>query len=291
VRPRASLNGTIKRYVYNGARVLEETDDSGNLQVRYTTASGSYYAPLLHFKLADGTVRYPLYDGVGTVRRLVDGSDTITDAYNVDAFGRQTSSSGTTPNPYRYGGAWGYMTDTPGSGLLQLGARYYWPEVARFIQQDPMGVRRNRYAYVGNRPVRYIDPAGLWEFGGEAYFGGGGGFWFGKDPCTGQWFIRYRAGLGFGWGGGLNPGAGLPGGGFPAQGAPGFGLSGGVSANVGTGIGPLGGSAGSGVGFKLGPTGVTGYKEGGFTPGFGLGAKWGASAGFDVGIVAITLPF
>jgi len=66
-----------------------------------------------------------------------------------------------TPNPYRFGGAWGYITDTPGSGLLQLGHRYYWPELGRFIQQDPIGDGVNWYAYAGNNPLTGIDPEGL----------------------------------------------------------------------------------------------------------------------------------
>jgi hypothetical protein len=37
------------------------------MQARYTTASGSYYAPLLHFTSSDGSVRYPDYDGVGAI--------------------------------------------------------------------------------------------------------------------------------------------------------------------------------------------------------------------------------
>ena len=56
------------------------------------------------------------------------------------------------------GGAWGYITDP--SGMLQLGARYYWPEVGRFISQDPIGEGGNWYAYVGSRPVVSIDPEG-----------------------------------------------------------------------------------------------------------------------------------
>ena len=49
--------------------------------------------------------------------------------------------------------------------MLQLGARYYWPELGRFVQQDPSGSGMNWYAYVGNNPVVYIDPEGLWGCG------------------------------------------------------------------------------------------------------------------------------
>ncbi len=66
-----------------------------------------------------------------------------------------------TPNPYRFGGASGYTTDTPGSGLLQLGHRFYWPEVGRFIQQDPAGEGINWYTYAENNPITGIDPEGL----------------------------------------------------------------------------------------------------------------------------------
>ena len=51
------------------------------------------------------------------------------------------------------------MTDS--SGLLQLGARFYWPEIGRFVQQDPIGDGMNWYAYAGNNPLVGIDPKGL----------------------------------------------------------------------------------------------------------------------------------
>ncbi len=42
-------------------------------------------------------------------------------------------------------------------------ARYYDPKIARFISQDPIGFWGgvNFYAYVGNNPVKWIDPLGL----------------------------------------------------------------------------------------------------------------------------------
>ena len=153
--------GCVRRYFYDGQRVLEETNDAGGIYARYIAEGSSYYDPLLLFARCSGEVRYPLYDGIGTTQRLVDQNGTVTDSYTLDAFGKPFSSTGTTRNPYRYGGAWDYFTDYLGSGLLQLGHRFYWPEVGRFIQQDPAGEGVNWYAYVDDNPVTGIDPEGL----------------------------------------------------------------------------------------------------------------------------------
>jgi RHS repeat-associated protein len=89
----------------------------------------------------------------------------VTDTYEMDTFGKPVSTTGSTPNPYRFGAAWGYITDP--SGFLQLGARYYWPEIGRFITQDPTGDGMNWYAYAGDNPLAGVDPTGLmtlpWE--------------------------------------------------------------------------------------------------------------------------------
>jgi len=167
LRYRARLAGTYWRYVYNGDRVLEETNDSGTVLARYTTESGSYYEPLLHMWRSSSVSRFPLYDNIGTARGLVDASGTVTDNYVLDTFGRYVSGSGTTVNPYKYGAAWGYITDP--SGMLQLGARFYWPEVGRFVQRDRAtempGPGSSSYVYVANGPVVAVDPNGykLWD--------------------------------------------------------------------------------------------------------------------------------
>jgi RHS repeat-associated protein len=100
-----------------------------------------------------------MYDLTGSVRGLLDAAGAVTDTYALEAFGVQRSSTGTTPNPYRFGGAWGYINGV--SGLQQLGARFYWPEIGRFIQQDPIGDGMNWYAYAGGNPVVFVDPKGL----------------------------------------------------------------------------------------------------------------------------------
>ena len=50
--------------------------------------------PWLHMPRSGTGHSYPLYDGVGTVRGLVDGSATITDTYHLDAWGQELASTG-----------------------------------------------------------------------------------------------------------------------------------------------------------------------------------------------------
>ena len=198
------LNGAPRRYFYNGERVLEELSDSGTMQARYTTENDSYYGQWLHLYRPTGSLsRFPMYDNIGSTRGLLDASGTATDWYELDTFGRQMFASGPTPNPYRFGGAWGYITDTPGSGLLQLGARLYWPEVGRFVQQGPAGEGANRYAYADGNPLTGRDPEGLAEIGFDAYLGVGMGFTAGYQRGRG-FFLKARAGFGVRLGGVLS---------------------------------------------------------------------------------------
>jgi RHS repeat-associated protein len=55
----------------------------------------------------------------------------------------------------------GYRYD-PETGLYYVHARYYNPNLGRFLQTDPIGLSggTNLYAYVGNDPLNMIDPTG-----------------------------------------------------------------------------------------------------------------------------------
>jgi len=48
-------------------------------------------------------------------------------------------------------------------------ARYYDPEIGRFVSEDPLGFAAgdvNFYAYVGNNPINNNDPSGQFVCGG-----------------------------------------------------------------------------------------------------------------------------
>jgi RHS repeat-associated protein len=82
----------------------------------------------------------------------------VTDSYTYEAFGNLMASTGTTPNPYRYVGSLGYYQT--GNDLVHLGARYYMPEVGRFLQRDLLPVAPP-YSYGYDNPLGWVDPQGL----------------------------------------------------------------------------------------------------------------------------------
>lgn len=59
----------------------------------------------------------------------------------------------------------GHVQDAP-QNLIYMEARYYDPEVGRFMAIDPVGFTEanpqsfNRYAYANNNPYKYVDPNG-----------------------------------------------------------------------------------------------------------------------------------
>jgi RHS repeat-associated protein len=75
---------------------------------------------------------YYVHDGLGSVRQLVDTTGEIETNYAYDPFGVPLVG-GEVYNPYQYTGeAWDAEVE-----LLYLRARYYQPEVGRFITKDP----------------------------------------------------------------------------------------------------------------------------------------------------------
>jgi RHS repeat-associated protein len=172
MRVQATREGVTRRYVYDPnaelSRLLEEHDESGNLVARYVYGLG------LVSRDGPGTQGYRVYhyDSRGSTVALTDGSGGITDAYAYDPYGNPAGYEDRTPgdpesgNPFRYNGQTGVIDD--GNGLYYMRARYYAPELARFIQQDvvPTGLTDtqalNRYSFVSGNPIQFNDPDGNW---------------------------------------------------------------------------------------------------------------------------------
>lgn len=103
-----------------------------------------------------------------------------------DSFGNMKQHGNKVKQPYTYTGReWDRET-----GLYYYNARYYDPEMGRFISEDPIGFNGgdvNLYAYVGNNPVNFVDPWGL----EQRVVGSRGGQPLVYDTETRQYTIGY----------------------------------------------------------------------------------------------------
>ena len=92
--------------------------------------------------------RYYQYDGHGNVTKLYVPS-IIVKSYEYDAFGNELNPDPNDTNPFRYCGEY-YDTST---GLYNLQARHYSPELGRFTQEDTHWTPSNML--YGDSPVTY----------------------------------------------------------------------------------------------------------------------------------------
>jgi len=124
----------------------------------YTNLPGTMGGPLSLRR--SGQSRFALPDLQGNVRQLTDSTQTVTDTLTTDAFGVQKASSGSTVNPYKAFGGWGYFTDTPSRLYVRL--RHLRVDLGGWLSRDPAegpwNRRVNIYSIVD--PINHIDPSG-----------------------------------------------------------------------------------------------------------------------------------
>jgi len=143
---------------------------TGEILMEYTLVGGTFTIKAVNTwglglisTNREGTKRYFHFDGLGSTRALTDSSEAVQDTYEYNAFGVLESSTGSSTNPFRYVGQYGYYDDGAmgsASGLLLLGVRYYSPAHGRFWSWDPVP-NLNLYGYVENSATMAIDPGGL----------------------------------------------------------------------------------------------------------------------------------
>ena len=133
-----TTDGVVTKYVYGLGLIGEET-------------SGSFKT--YHF------------DYRGSTTAITDINGNVTATFTYDTYGNLISRTGTSVVIFLYNGRDGVVTDD--NGLIYMRARYYSPELRRFINADIIAgeisnaVTLNRYAYANGNPVSNIDPFGL----------------------------------------------------------------------------------------------------------------------------------
>ena len=162
-----TVNGEATYFVYDRNNVILDFVDADGIEGEAEAELDKRY---LHGERVDqilaqedgtGDVNWHLTDHLGSVRNLVDNSGNSVNHYVYDSFGNVVDETGETLiSRYLYTGReWDEEI-----GLQYNRARYYNPELGRFINEDPIGFEAkdsNLYRYVENSPIATVDPLGL----------------------------------------------------------------------------------------------------------------------------------
>jgi RHS repeat-associated protein len=107
-------------------------------------------------------VRYYHKDHLSSSTVITDTNGSLVRRIIYAPYGSESASEGTAEVSYKYTDK---EKDT--TGLYYFGARFYDPEVGRFLTVDPKKDGENWYAYCYNNPINNTDPDGLQVYVGR----------------------------------------------------------------------------------------------------------------------------
>jgi RHS repeat-associated protein len=156
-----------EHYVYDGQHiVLEFVDNDGPGAAQQPVLSvRNLFGPRVDMILAQeekpfNRTNWLFSDHQGTVRDVAAGSSDVLNHIRYDQFGGILSQSN--PSAATRYAFTGRELD-PNASLYYYRARYYDPQLGRFVSNDPLGLvaGANLFAYASNDITRLTDPSGM----------------------------------------------------------------------------------------------------------------------------------
>jgi RHS repeat-associated protein len=164
----ANLIDRQTQYFFDGINILMERQRTINpmngswmdwqTSATYTLAPG-VISHIISVHQSDGIDLYYHYDPIGNVMMISNASGDTIAGYYQEGFGNIKQTDGTADNNY-------HLTTKeldPDTGLYYFYARWYDPEIGRFISEDPIA-SINNYSYCFNNPQNRIDANGKGVF-------------------------------------------------------------------------------------------------------------------------------
>jgi RHS repeat-associated protein len=105
-------------------------------------------------------------DALSSVRSLTNANGNVIQTYQRDAYGRRTSTTGGSGQPFDFTGEFRDQN----TGFLFLRSRMYDPQIGRFLSRDSFSgaasqpASLNQFSYVHNNPATLRDPSGKCPF-------------------------------------------------------------------------------------------------------------------------------
>ncbi len=158
-RIRKTVNGGATHFLYNQENIWADTDGAGAITARYLL--GSRIDEMLARYWAARGIDWYLTDNLGTVRDIADQQGLAVAHIDYDSYGNVLNViNAAVVDRFLFTGR-EFDAET---GFYFYRARYYSPQLGRFISQDPSGFDANDfnlYRYVKNIPVSLTDPTGM----------------------------------------------------------------------------------------------------------------------------------
>lgn len=154
--------------IFFGKLYYREEDASGQRVHHYLVSNGkSVVAEVVGTAPSGGgaeqrVTHYLHSDRLGSIQVVTDKNGGVVERQEFDVFG-ETSTSASVTTRLGYTGHW----QEPESSLVDMGGRFYDPQVGQFLSSDPVlgqqgrGESFNSKAYVSNNPLRFTDPSGF----------------------------------------------------------------------------------------------------------------------------------
>jgi RHS repeat-associated protein len=129
---------------------MRTTPEQGTIATCYLALNGKYLAKIVREGSNPSQTYFLHADMVGSIRTMTDSAGQVVARFDYEPFGLLTISAG----PMAAGAH--RFTGKPEDGdteLYYFGARYYDPEVGRFISRDPSCYGLNWYSYCSLSPA------------------------------------------------------------------------------------------------------------------------------------------
>jgi RHS repeat-associated protein len=149
MRVKKIADGKTVYFVYNGNESLIEYSAIDSKYTYFIYAGTQAVA-----EESGGVIKFYHKDHLGSTRVVTDTSGAKIAEYIYEPFGKVIAG---TDGEQSFTGK-----KEDSTGLIYFGARFYDPEIGRFITQDPAKIGQNWYEYCYNNPLRNIDPDGCY---------------------------------------------------------------------------------------------------------------------------------
>jgi RHS repeat-associated protein len=150
-------NNITTTYIYSGINVIYEANPTG--WISYIYGPTGLLAKLTTID-QESNMYYYHKDHLGSTRVITDSNKTVIATFTYHPFGEIDNQEGSEESLFT-----GKEKDF--SELYYYGARYYDPDLGRFITRDPLKGKiffpetLNPYSYCKNNPIKYTDTWGL----------------------------------------------------------------------------------------------------------------------------------